>query len=188
MELSRPAGRRRLKRLPPAGEGLRLEGRLSLSVVDADGNEVERREGYNVVCTTGYTVIAQAMVWSGIQDQASNLGITTSTFLTPLYGAVGSGSGTPVKSDTQLFSELSRTTVGAGASGPATSTVPGLSTWMFFFPNPSSPWTVTEAGVFANATGTANSGSMIDHWAFSPSISVPTNSALVFQVSLEWGP
>jgi hypothetical protein len=187
VELTR-APRPRIERLPPAGEGLRLEGRLSLSVVDAEGNEVDRREGYNVVCTTGYTVLAQAMVWSGIQDQAANLGITSSTFLTPLYGAVGSGSGTPVKSDTQLFAELSRTTVGASASSPATSSVAATTTWMFSFPNPSSPWVVTEAGVFANAAGTANSGSMIDHWAFSPSISVPVTNALVFQVSLEWGP
>jgi hypothetical protein len=169
-------------------EPLRLHGRLKLMVVDGDGNVTDEREGYNVICTTGYTAMAAAMVWSGIQDQASNLGITSSTYLTPLYGAVGSGAGTPAKSDTQLFAELSRVTVGAGASTPATSTVSALTTWMFFFPTPTSTWTVTEAGVFANATSAANSGSMIDHWAFSPSISVPTSNGLVFQMSLEWGP
>lgn len=171
-----------------ADEPLRLHGRLKLMVVDAAGNVTDEREGYNVICTTGYTVLAAAMTWSGLQDQASNLGLTTATYLTPLYGAVGSGAGTPAKSDTQLFTELGRQTVGAGASAPATATVSGLTTWMFFFPNPASTWTVTEAGVFANATSTANSGSMIDHWAFSPSISVPNTNGLVFQMSLEWGP
>jgi hypothetical protein len=169
-------------------EALRLYGRLKLSVVDPDGFVTDEREGYNVICTTGYTVLAASMMWSGIQDQAANLGIANSTYLTPLYGAVGSGAGTPAKSDIKLFSELGRTTVGAGASTPATSTVSGLSTWMFFFSNPATTWTVTEAGMFANATTAANSGSMIDHWAFSPSISVPTTNGLVLQVSLEWGP
>lgn len=187
MGLIRPARRAR-HRTGRAAEGLRIAGRLSLAVVDADGNIVDRREGYNVICTTGYTVLAQALVWSGIQDQASALGITSATYLTPLWGAVGNGAGTPVKSDTALFSELSRTTVGAGASGPASSTVPGITSWMFFFPNPAVPWTVTEAGVFANATSAAGSGAMIDHWAFSPSLSVPTSNGLVFQVDLEWGP
>jgi hypothetical protein len=175
--------------LPAAREGMSLNGRLKITVVDPESGEVvDEREGYNVVCTTGWTVLAQAMVWSGIQDQALNLGITSPTYLTPLYGAVGSGTGTVSKSDTALFAELARTTVGAGASTPATSTISALSTWMFFFSTPPTAWTVGEAGVFANATSGANSGSMIDHWSFSPAISVPSTNALVFQMSLEWGP
>lgn len=169
-------------------ERLNLHGHLKLWVVDADDNVVDEREGDNVICVTGYTAMAAALMWSGVQDQAANLGFTSPTYLTPLYGAVGSGSGTPVLTDTQLYSELSRTTVGAGATTPATSTVSALCTWMFFFPNPTSPWTVTEAGVFANATAATNSGSMIDHWAFTSSVSVPTNNALVLQVSLLLGP
>jgi hypothetical protein len=171
-----------------AVEGLRLNGRLKLTVVDADGNTVDEREGYNVVCTTGYTVLAQAMVWSGLQDQATNLGITTATYLTPLYGAIGSGTAPVSKADTVLQDEVARTTVGAGASTPATSSVPGLSTWMFFFSNPGTTLAVGEAGVFANATSASGSGTMIDHWSFSPEISVPPTNALVFQMSLEWGP
>lgn len=170
------------------GDQLNLRGHLTLTVVDAAGYIVDQREGDNVICATGYTAMAAALVWSGIQDQAADLGITSPTYLTPLYGAVGSGSGSPSLTDTQLFSELSRTTVGAGASTPATSTVPALATWMFFFPNPSVTWTVTEAGVFANATAATNSGYMMDHWAFSPTISVPPTNALVLQVSFQMGP
>jgi hypothetical protein len=169
-------------------ETVPFHGRLSLTVLGPDGEVVDEREGDNVVCTTGYTAVAAALVWAGAQDQATNLGIISPTYLTPLYGAVGSGTGTPVKADTQLFTELGRQTVGGAASTPASSTISALTTWQFFFPNPVSPWTVTEAGVFANATSAANSGSMIDHWAFSPSVSVPITNVLILQVSFQFGP
>jgi hypothetical protein len=148
----------------------------------------DERAGQNVVCTNGYTALAAALVWSGVQDQASELGLTSSTYLTPLYGAVGSGSGTPAKSDVELFAELGRQTIGAGASSPATGSVAGYATWLFYFPSPATTWTVTEAGLFANATSAANAGTMLDHWAFSPTITVPTTDTLLLQISLLLGP
>ena len=148
----------------------------------------EHRAGDNIMCTAGWSALAAAMVWSGVQDQAANLGLTSSTFLTPLYGAVGNGSGTPVKSDTQLYAELSRQTVGAGASSPATASIPAESTWLFYYPSPLTAWTVTEAALFANATSTVNSGSMVDHWAFSPTVAVSTTNSLILEISLSWGP
>lgn len=169
-------------------EGIPLRGRLALSVIRPDGTVRDRREGRNVVCTTGYTAIAAALVWAGLQDQAAALAVTTPTYLTPLWGAVGSGGGTPAKSDTALFSELGRQTVGAGSSSPATGSVAGDATWLFYFPQPATTWTVTEAGAFANGTSTAGSGSMIDHWAFSPSITVPTTDTIILEVSLALGP
>lgn len=163
-------------------------GRLSASVFDADGQLLDRREGYNVITVTGYTLLAEALVWSGLQDQAQDLGITSPTYMTPLYGAVGSGSGTPALTDTALFSELGREPVGGGAASPATSSIPSEAVWLFYFPSPATPWTVTEAGIFGNATSTVNTGSMIDHWAFSPSITVPTTGTLLLQVGLQLGP
>jgi hypothetical protein len=184
-------GRRLLGQRPVelAGrDGIPLQGRLSLAVIRPDGSVRDRREGRNVVCTTGYTAIAAALVWAGIQDQASALGVTSATYLTPLWGAVGSGAGTPAKSDTALFSELGRQAVGAGASSPATGSVAAEATWLFYFPQPATTWTVTEAGAFASGTSTAGSGSMLDHWAFSPSIAVPTTDTILLQVSLTLGP
>lgn len=166
----------------------RLWGHLALIVLDADGNEVDRREGDNVICVTGYTAMAAALVWSGIEDQANNLGITAPTYLAPIYGAIGNGAGVVNHTDTQLFAELERTTVGAGGSTPASSTVSALATFAFFYTNPVSTLTITEAGVFTNATATANSGAMLDHWAFSPTISVPPTNSFVLQVSLFMGP
>lgn len=169
-------------------EGIPLNGRLSISVIRPDGTVRDRREGKNVVCTAGYTAIAAALVWSGIEDQAANLGVTSPFYLAPLWGAVGSGSGTPVNGDTTLFSELGRQTVGAGASSPATSSIAAESTFLFYFPQQLSVWTITEAGAFAGGTSLAGSGTMLDHWAFSPSVTVPITDTVLLQVSLLAGP
>lgn len=172
----------------PVHDGVRIHGHLRIKVLDEQGQIVDQRDGYNVICTTGFTVLTAALVWAGLQDQATNLGVTTATYLTPLYGAVGNGAGVPAKADTALFAELSRATVGAGSSSPASSTIAAFATWDFYFPNPSVNWTLTEAGMFANATSVSGSGSMIDHWAFSPTISVLTTNTFILQVSLEFGP
>lgn len=145
----------------------------------------DRREGDNVMCTNGVTMLAAALVWSGIQDQAANLGVTTPTYLTPLYGAIGNATApvTVAAADTVLTAEYARTTVGAGASVPSTPSIPAQLTWLFYLPQPSSTLTVTEAGVFLNASATAGSGTLLDHWAFSPTITVPTTDTCLLQAS-----
>lgn len=180
-----------------------FHGRLSVTSVNArwferhrdvaqlmmrppDSAITDRREGDNIMCTAGLTVLAAALVWSGIQDQAANLGVG-STYLTPLWGAVGSGAGTVAASDTALFAELGRQTVGAGANVPATATLPAQLTWLFYFPQPVTAWTVTEAGVFANGSSSdaslSTAGVLLDHWAFSPTLAVPTTDTLILQSS-----
>lgn len=146
------------------------------------------RAGDNIMCTVGYGALAAALVWSGLQDQAASLGVTSPTFLTPLYGAVGSGTGTPAKSDTALFTELGRQSVGAGGTNPASSSIPAYATWLFYFTSPATTWTVAEAGLFAGASSTTNSGTMIDHWSFSPTLPVPTTDSLLLEISLLLGP
>lgn len=168
--------------------GIPLHGRLSLTAVRPDGTVRDYREGGNVVCTTGYSAIAGALTWAGISDQAANLGAPTATTLTPLWGAIGGGTGTPAESDTALFSEIARQTVGAGASAPATPGVAAETTWQFYFPQPATAWTVTEAGAFAGGTSAAGTGAMIDHWAFSPSVEIAVTDSVILQVSLLLGP
>lgn len=179
---------------------LAFHGRLTLTVVEEewfrenrhstelmlappDDVVLDQRAGDNTMCINGLTVLAQAVSWSGIQDQAANLGVTTPTYLTPLYGAVGSGTGVTANTDTQLFTELGRETVGAGASSPATATISAQTTWLFYFPSPASTWTVTEAGVFVNASSTVNSGSLLDHFVFGSPITVPNTNTLILQAS-----
>lgn len=164
---------------------LSVHGRLSLTVIAPDGTVRDRRDGDNVMCTAGLTVLAGALVWSGIQDQAANQGITQPTYLSPLWGAVGSGTGTVSPSDTLLFSELGRVIVGAGGAAPATPTIPAEITWLFYFPSPPVTWVITEAGVFANGSlsdlNVQTAGTLVDHWAFSPSVTVLTTDTLILQ-------
>lgn len=177
-----------------------FNGRLTLTSVDAEWFRAHRHDvslmlnppddvisdqlsGDNTMCTAGLSVLVGAVAWSGIQDQAANLGVTSPTYLTPLYGAVGTGAGVAANTDTQLFSELSRETVGAGASTPATATINAQTTWLFYFPTPSVTWSITEAGVFCNASSTTNSGSLLDHFVFNSTITVPTTNTLILQTS-----
>lgn len=169
-------------------EHVGLHGILTATVLDPDGSIADERVGENVICTNGYTALTAALVWAGAQDQATALGLTSPTYLTPLYGAVGSGAGVPVKTDTALFTELGRTVVGGAGSTPASSSIAAYATWLFYFPSPASTWTVTEAGAFANATATAASGTLIDHWAFTPTLSISTVQTLVVQISILMGP
>ena len=163
---------------------LGIHGRLSLTVVRPDGTIRDQRTGDNSMCTAGLTAIMASLVWSGIQDQAGALGVTSPTYLTPLWGAVGSGTGTTSPSDTALWSELGRQTVGAGASTPATPTLNSQATWLFYFGQPTVPWTITEAGVFANGTSDPSAaGVLLDHLAVTPSITVPTTDTLILQAS-----
>lgn len=172
----------------PRSSFIEIHGLFTLTVKGADGQVRDERVGENIVCTQGFTQIAAALMWSGMQDQAANLGATSPTYLTPLYGAVGSGVGAVAKSDTALFSELGRQPVGGNAASPASSLVAAQTTWLFYFSPPASTWTVTEAGVFAGATAVSGSGFMMDHWAFSPAVTVPTTDSLICQLSLTFGP
>lgn len=182
-------------------ERARLHGRVTLTTVDpawlhahrADpaavmappGRAVRRRvAGDNVICTAGLYAVASSLMWAGIQDQAGQLGVTAPSYLTPLYGAVGDGSGTPAAADVGLFSELARQTVGAGAASPATPSIDAVATWLFYFPNPPASWQVTEAGVFALATAVPGSGAMLDHYAFPAPLTVTTADSLILQVAL----
>jgi hypothetical protein len=148
--------------------------------------------GRNLICTAGYTALCAALTWSGVQDQAPLLSLSASntyTFLTPLWGAVGNGTPvTPAKTDTQLVAELGRVTISGGASLPASSTIPAATVWQFFYSQPATSWTVTEAGVFANGTSAANTGTMVNHLAISPTVSIPTTNTGILQVSLQLGP
>jgi hypothetical protein len=183
------------------GAGVSVRGRISLTVVDAAwlaarGRDLaavlappepvvrDRADGDNIICTNGLFPVAQALAWAGIQDQAASLGVTSPSYLTPLYGAVGDGTGTPAASDTSLFAELARQVVGAGAAAPATPSIDALTTWLFFFPSPATAWSVTEAGVFVNATAAAGSGTLFDHYAFSPALAVSTSDSVILQMSL----
>ena len=163
---------------------LGLHARITVAAVRPDGSIREACAGDNVTCVNGLTMFAAALVWSGIEDQAAALGVTSPTYLAPLFGAVGSGTGTAANTDVALFSELGRQTVGAGASSPATPSVNALTTWLFYFPSPSTSWTITEAGVFGQATSAPGSGTLLDHYVLGTPVTVTSPDTAILQVAL----
>lgn len=189
-----------LRRDVDAPACLGLHGRITVSAVDSRWLAAARRDpaallspppqavraresGDNVTCTAGLTVIAGSLVWAGIEDQAAALGVTTPATLTPLYGAVGSGTGTASASDTGLFAELARSTVGAGASTPATVSLDAIAAFLFFFPPPPGTWTVTEAGLFAQGTAVAGSGTLVDHYVLGTPVTCSSPDSVLLQVA-----
>lgn len=185
----------------PSSASLALHATITVSAVDSrwlaanrgdfgalldppDSVVRDSRGGPNVTCTAGLTAFAAALNWSGVQDQAVALGYTTPVYLTPLYGALGNGTGTASASDTALFSEIARTTIGAGAPSPATSSISALCVWIFFFPPPATTWTVTEAGAFGLATSAAGSGTLLDHYVLPSPVVIQSPDAPILQIAL----
>ena len=98
----------------------------------------------NVVCLTGKALIAAWLNGEGAMP-------------TPLYGAVGTGSGTPGTGDSALFAELQRVALASSTRGS------NVVTLDFFFSTGQANGTLTECGLFLAASAAANSGSLLSH-------------------------
>jgi len=115
------------------------------TIRDAVTGAVKSRRRYrNKVCNAGLGVL---MGWLNLENPT----------LTPIYGAVGTGSGTPAATNTALFAELARVQLSYNYRSTATTTLD------FFFTTSQGNGTLTEAGVFLGASGTSGSGSLLSH-------------------------
>ena len=157
-------------------EQLSIKGKLTL--IRRRGDTVTNIvEADNVICSAGLSILATAIAWTGIQDQATNLGLPVAgNYMTPLYGAIGNGAGAPSASDTQLFTEVSRQ-ITSGGSGLSTAVI-----FQFFFPALQTATVVTEAGVFCIGTSVVNTGFMLDHALVSDTI--PAQETCTLQITL----
>lgn len=166
-----------------------VRGRFRIEVFNPDGEMVDFREANNIMCVAGYSVLAAAVGWSCALDQNSNLGVLLSpTYCAPVYGAVGSGTNITVTSaDTALATELGRSVV---YSSTSSSTPPGPpyanTTLGFFLGTSGSNWTISEAGVFLQATSTAGSGSLLNHAVISPSVSKLSSQTATLSVQFQF--
>lgn len=123
----------------------RASGVYTVSLRDAATGRLKSRRRYrNKVCNAGLGVL---MGWLNLENPT----------LVPIYGAVGTGSGTPAATDTALFTELARVQLSYNYRSTATTTLD------FFFTSSQANGTLTEAGVFLGASGTAGSGSLLSH-------------------------
>lgn len=146
--------------------GKRLTGRITVK---------------NIATLAGLNDLAAAVGWAGAQDQAALIGAQPA-FLTPLYGAVGTGSGTPAITDTQLYDELARSTVSAVASSPLENGAAVI--FQFQFPVNSLPYTITEVGLFTLASVEVNSGDLLDHALVDPAFTWTNGETMTLAASL----
>lgn len=154
---------------------LALEGIITLEVWDEAGELVDRRECHNLITSGGLTAFASAINWAGITDQAPNLGVNSPYLLSPLYGAVGTGSTAPASGDTALATELARAVV-SGASAAN-----GQLSWSFFFGSSQAVGTISEAGVFAGGAVTPGSGILLDHVLITPAVTKTNVQTMTMQ-------
>ena len=142
---------------------------------------IDRVTVRNTPCLAGLNDVAAAIGWSGTQDEGSLIN-SQPYFLTPLYGAIGTGSGTPAITDTQLFAELNRAQVSAVTATPLSN---GAATvFQFQFPVNALSYAITEAGLFTLAASTVNSGDLLDHALISPSFTWTAGDTLTLSAQL----
>lgn len=162
-----------------AREFPQITGSMVLTVFNEDGSVDTETHVNNVMCDTGYAVLATAILWSATIDQNGNLGLSlTPSYCAPMYGAVGTGSSTVSNLDKQLQSELGRGTVYSGTTNGSSVT------FNFFFGLTLVNWTIAEAGIFLQATGDPNSGALLDHALINPAVSKTTVQTATLAVTL----
>lgn len=144
-------------------------------------------ENHNVMCYSGLSQMVSAINWAAIQDQNNNMGSPFSTtYMTPMYGAVGTGSPSPSFADVKLQTEYARNVVSSAGITNGTSGFNPSVIWLFLLSPPAVQQTITEAGVFLVASSTVNSGLMLDHSVFT-GITWSTTQLLTLSLTLSLG-
>jgi hypothetical protein len=173
---------------------LELRGTIRLRTFDVQDKKLEHSIAdvttKNIICNTGLNIMLNALIWSSVNDQNVNMGSPFSYVdMTPVYGAIGTGTWpAALPTITALQTELARTVVVAAGSTAAYSTIDPSITWLFLFPVPASTTTITEAGVFFNATSSINDGSPLFDWAsVLPSVVQTTSQLLTMSVQVTMG-
>jgi len=190
MTTRRQRARQRLLRA--LGDSSGVQGEFTLTVHGPDGRIQDRRQQKNLMCSAGLAVLTSAVNWSGVVDQnlPAGLGLPEATavggiptggiYLFPLYGAVGSSSTPATAGDTQLGAELGRETI-ANSFAASNQIV-----WTCFLPTTPVDWLISEAGMFANSSATADSGALLDRTVFGSSITKPASSTGTLQISFSF--
>lgn len=127
-------------------------GVLTLTLYDAaTGEKVDERVSGNLIVTSGLNVLASALNWAFVQNYNTGWGnpfSSASGNLGDVFGAVGSGVATPVAADQSLGNEIGREILSTGTN------TSNVLTYQFFFGTSVANGTISEVGVFANATNT----------------------------------
>lgn len=136
---------------------------------DAKTGKVKEVQYYhNLVTTIGKTLVAEF------------LGLNTPSVpsLRPNYCAVGTGTNAPALTDTQLQTELDRTTL---ASNSASGVVAYLTA---YFGAADAIGTLKEAGLFINGSASANTGSLFNRVAINVTKSGSETLTIDFDITV----
>lgn len=124
-----------------------IDGVMKIELRDANTGRLKKSYTvHNVTCDRGKNV--QALRYG---NNLTYTGVIN-------YLAVGTGAATPASSDTQLVTELARTTISSALAPTG-----NQATIEYFFGSAVANGTLTEAGGFMDGTASANSGRMFDH-------------------------
>jgi hypothetical protein len=143
---------------------IKLYGRIKYVIKNLKGNIIYQSEWINnVVPTVGKTAILRRM---GNIGSLANEGMIT-------YGAVGTGSSTPLASDTTMYSEAGRATIASSAVAS------GILSIESFFNSATGNGSLTQFALFGEAaSASANSGTMFQYVNFASTITKTTAETL----------
>jgi len=127
---------------------VKVTGHVVMIFHDIERNTGRVREYDNLITDAGAQAIARRLINEGTK---TNEGLIS-------YCALGTGAGTPAKTDTAMFTELTRKAVTLGERTLAVSTI------STFFTTSEGNGTLTEIGLFGeDASATPASGTLFEH-------------------------
>ena len=154
------------------GESLRVRGHVKIVVRDAKNPDVVLRtvELDNVVTDGGLQIIRNRVAgpW---EDHYWCL-------------ALGTGTGTPARSDTALFGEVPTTRKSGNISKPAYNQ---YQYFVRYLPEEANGYTYTELGIFENTDTDLTGGVLFNHLLISPSISKTPDILVDFYITITFG-
>ena len=153
-------------------ESARVSGKVTIVVRDAkEPNKVLKTvEIDNVVTDGGLQVI---------RDRVANPWSVRYWCL-----ALGTGTGTPARTDTALFAEIPATRKAGSIYLPAYNQ---LQYYVRYLPEEANGYTYTELGVFENTNPDLTGGTLFNHLLITPSISKTPDILVDFYVTITFG-
>lgn len=145
------------------GEAMSLLGVYRFTLEDVFTGEKEVQYYTNLIPTVGRTLIA-----NNLTDPTPDNAILIN------YAALGSSTTSPANGDTQLTTETYRNAIASRTN------VANIAYATAYFSQAETSGTYREAGIFCNATGTANSGVLLSH------VSINVTKTLSQKLTIDW--
>ena len=153
-------------------ESARVSGKVTIVVRDArDPDRVLKTVELDNVITDGGLQIIRDRVASPWSSRYWCL-------------ALGTGTGTPARSDTALFAEIPTTRKAGSIYLPAYNQV---QYYVRYMPEEANGYTYTELGVFENTSSDLTGGTLFNHLLISPPLSKTPDILVDFYVTITFG-